>query len=196
MLFIPHKSHPTEQSLQLLAALLHSYNLPEKHTLNRLDIEEVDASSEYPLRMQLLHWLLPTKQVEDGRESHIHLDKVTNIRLKAQILIALSLRNSQKVTYSEVVHVSVRSDEKEDKFQAMADCYMSTTFNTPVGAVKTSVVNEGFFEEKQVSCVSEIKSAMLKLLRKGCQHLMQLTELNVSTVIYYPYVRTLLLLFH
>ena len=182
-LFIPKKSFPSDESLQLLSSLMKNYNLPEKHNPTALCLEDTSdfSSTTHPLRMQLVHWLLAAKDLEEPFPSKdlqyrkVEDRPVSDIRLKAQILIALTLRDSRKVSYC-----SRHEDTSDIPFKNIADCYLKTTFNTHVIRTKDKEIEQWTINESRVSYVPQIKLEVIKLLKNNGHQLLHAPNLTVS----------------
>ncbi|XP_060082468.1 serine-protein kinase ATM-like [Ylistrum balloti] len=65
-LFLPSISNPTDGAVQFLITYLMTKSLPENYQPSLLSSMATDGQQLYPLRMQLLEWLLPPRLVIDG----------------------------------------------------------------------------------------------------------------------------------
>ncbi|XP_033740359.1 serine-protein kinase ATM-like [Pecten maximus] len=65
-LFLPSISHPTDGSVQFLITYMMTKSLPENYQPSLLSSMVMEGQQSYPLRSQLLDWLLPPRLVMDG----------------------------------------------------------------------------------------------------------------------------------
>ena len=90
-LFVPTVRKPMSDSVKFLFNILSHCDLPEKYKEKLVTVEsKMSKEFQYPLRKQLIDWLLPTRDGdEEGSKSICKTDSVWT----AQVLFMLILRN-------------------------------------------------------------------------------------------------------
>ena len=92
---------PVSDSVKFLAVFLKCCDLPEKHKEKLASLETRNSNEVmYPLRKQLIDWLLPTK---DGDEEGTKVRCKTDPDWTAQVLFMLMLRNPGSLPESQTV---------------------------------------------------------------------------------------------
>lgn len=130
-LFVPMITHPVEESVEFLCRYLSIHDLPEKHQTSLFSsLSENIASSTFPLRNQLIDWLIPSIEEESDSQrcvSHLTSDWT------ADVLVTLTLRNPSSAWF--------RPEQLPRNFLC---CLEETYLNT---ALVTELTFENLFEK-------------------------------------------------
>lgn len=157
--------------------LLAQHKLPEKYTTDRHD---TPASLEYPLRCQLLTWLLQN-DVREGTEEFVPLHTDLDTMTVAEVVLALTLRDVRTVSFSRTPF------DQTDKLNDSERCHLATTFDaSPGGHVGLTTTNQSGAVVKVGSIVPALRDLLLNLLQQDLNYLI---DNSAAQVCYYiPFI--------
>nr|ACG68443.1 ataxia telangiectasia mutated protein [Branchiostoma floridae] len=126
-------SIPSKAAVEFLAVFLSCQPLPESFTPANLPMERPSDNAPYPLRHELLRWLLPTEDVEDvdGMTSNSQKQFTSpETHTLAQVLGALVMRDHRTVI--SLQRKSPTKDSLSQQLQDMATLYLKSSFVIPL----------------------------------------------------------------
>ena len=185
-LFMPTLSSPTYASLRFLRTYLEHHDLPDSYRpqyLPHVIQNEGYNTSKWPLREQLLDWMLPGyDHMGDGNSTvstkalpTLESEQYTST-LMAQILVTLIQRDGR-------IEANSQSDTSQNMtsnpFQTIEDTYVKTSFLDQQDNKEMCVSLKS--SNKKMIVIQNLESKLKELLLRDCNHLLDSTEPQVCS---------------
>ncbi|PIK36254.1 putative serine-protein kinase ATM [Apostichopus japonicus] len=179
-LFTSSIIHPTQYSLSFLSTLLRNTFLPEKHS-NEL---RPNCESDYPLREDLLEWLLSSMEASDITEN---MKPVTNTgknissTLFSTVLCSLICKSPKAVLVHD--YSSVLPSDDISPLSQVENLYLCSSFDEgDVGNHKGIPEDSPSSRELTPTVLLDMLQHLMKKLTEACRSHQQLDFSEVSSI--------------
>lgn len=165
-LFLPSISHPTDGALKFLITYMTTKSLPENYRPSLLSSMVTEGQQCYPLRSQLLDWLLPPRLIMDGvmaTKPKSDLDPA----LVGQALALLVMKNPSCL--------SLTPEKKENFVTDLERVYLESSHDFPLSnrEVMTETAN---IENKDNILLSVLLNQIQDNLKENITSLLEFSE--------------------
>ncbi|XP_069136891.1 serine-protein kinase ATM-like isoform X2 [Argopecten irradians] len=165
-LFLPSISHPTDGALKFLITYMTTKSLPENYRPSLLSSMVTEGQQCYPLRSQLLDWLLPPRLIMDGvmaTKPKSDLDPA----LVGQALALLVMKNPSCL--------SLTPEKKENFVTDLERVYLESSHDFPLSnrEVMTETAN---IENKDNLLLSVLLNQIQDNLKENITSLLEFSE--------------------
>lgn len=169
-LFVPMVTQPVAESVEFLSRYLASHDLPEKHQTNLFgSLPGSGATSNFPLRNQLIDWLIPANEEEsDSPKSVCHL----NSDWTAYALVTLTLRNPASAWLRPV-------ENPRNYLTSLEEMYLNTTLVTELTFEKQSHDQCGVISREDVVHIPVLLKKVENVLKGQVQYYCNKIEFQV-----------------
>ncbi len=177
--FVPQLCSVSAGGLQFLATYLSLYDLPEKYQPKSvLGRTESGSASPYPLRYQLLDWLLPSldNDLEDNKVKVRQSD--LDWTLLAETVVTLCLRDTRSIQFG-TLHGAREDDHIHRPLERL---YLQSTFDLALSPIGNDNEKNRGDDIKACSHIQSLEDAALSVLVKNSQQFLD-AEPTVSVLV-------------
>ena len=173
-IFLPTICHSSEHGVYFLVSFLQQYVLPENHRPNMLVSMDMQSDVPYPLRHQLLEWLLPPRDDWSENSGWKPISKHVNCLLLAGTLTALTLRDTR------TIRVPVTCDRKVNQtMEKIESTFLTTTFDHELETGHSAMESCVIAGHIQASTLRVIEELLHEFLDRDSRLLLDTTEVDV-----------------
>ena len=176
-LFIPTLCPRSQVGVDFLASYLSAHDLVEDYHPNVLVSVDETQGSSYPLRHQLLDWLLPSgDDLGEGRTTLLS-EGISDWTMLAETLVTLTERDTHLIKIYRGDTVDVCPDELS-KIEA---AYLRTSFDLPLGGATERHQPRNRSEDgSRGSHLGVVRKRLEELLQRDATPLLNVFEPDVS----------------
>ncbi|XP_038077010.1 serine-protein kinase ATM-like [Patiria miniata] len=188
-LFMPDSTPPTRNSVQFLATYLKHHSLPENYICKGSGIlvsGSAVTKGNFPLRHQLLSWLLPTEEQDEPGErlQLVKLLKCLPTTLVAHVLGALTQCTTQSIpcvtTHTRPPAATLTKTERT--LQEAETLYLRSSFDSSEAKSLEGVNDVGRSVVGSSSVVSSVKQSLMQGLEKVGVQVLDFSSSEASCV--------------
>lgn len=170
-LFLPNISPPTQEAVEFLLCILQKFSLPEQFQPSVLTSANYNEL-QYPLRSQLIDWILPSGEGFSG--SSLANNSDINPESVANVLVLLMIQNQSVLNRSEHCEISPSITDLEMTYlQSSHDFPVSNKFLSSKDSMKScnDVLNLPVVVSKIEKMLKDEVSVFLEITDVQLQHI-------------------------
>ncbi|KAK3593829.1 hypothetical protein CHS0354_011431 [Potamilus streckersoni] len=172
-LFISGISVPTLESVYFLAKYLSLYSIPEKYQPSLIG-RKTNDNSAYPLRCQLIDWLLPSREdeVENSNQSMVKVD----CNLYSHTLMSLTLKDPSSLQFP------VMGEKGTCLLHKMEAAFLQTALKCELPVEEFLKNGKESIENTDSVHIATILKWIENCLSRDCQYYCDIAEVKMSDI--------------